>query len=654
MHKFEDFMGASNYEAFRLLVEAIRSDKLVCYVGAGLSLYSKRWGEPFERMVDKLIGYGLEKNPDPDMIGLKENLNKLYLLRYSLDRIKADGNRKKLEEANARLKTSYKEVNAEDEAKYEELSLYPLIGDKIADIMEDSRLKFKGSEGRKAFNPFFAEVVRGIQKNKENLQREDPYLFPSIYFLPYLGDSIRFITTNCDDSFEDVGKVLRHIDKSKNSNWAKKCGLKDLSEWMEDSDTNRVFYIHGHYLDPSSLVMNQHDYDETYPEGSAARNLFISAATNYTLLFLGASLNNDKTVEIINQNSSALGRNAEEHFIPVISASNKNHCKLINKKPINIGNDYSDISVVLHQLIRESRTDDDSFSWKQDLRLENREIDPDLEQKIRKFLNEDTAFKSEEFHEEQRDDILSFLYHHYLYENTEKRGPEWTLCKIFDSQFQFMKPKKDGGPLHNYPLGNTIYMLGGSEKFSNGNPKMVNEYIDGISDEIEQWIENQYPNACRDERFSELEGVNSGQLKVRVIKFPSPEFGKLLQSKEQEYDDTADELRKVQEQHDQLIEEERKDNSEDEIARKKVEMIQLTEKQEMILVQIEHLIGEYLNLFPINPNSLWILVHSLITQIITSFKKKGKNATEHQNINEDKVAYVLKLEPDTNPGGNES
>lgn len=279
MHKFEDFMGISNYEAFKLLVEAIRNDRLVCYVGAGLSLYSKRWGEPFEIVINNLIGYAKDSRPNSGTSGLKNKLNELYLLKYSLDRIKANNNDEKLKEAYKNLQESYSNVTESEKAEYEKWNLYPDIGDKIADIMEKSNLRMYKSEGMAVFNPLFSKVIESIQKNKEKDRNNKeinlsgrPYSFTSTYFLPYLGKKIKFITTNCDDSLEIIGTKLNEYDENQNSNWAKESNLKTLKEWKEKTDTNQIFYIHGHISESDSLVMTQRDYDKTYPEGSVVKN----------------------------------------------------------------------------------------------------------------------------------------------------------------------------------------------------------------------------------------------------------------------------------------------------------------------------------------------------------------------------------------------
>ncbi|MBQ2446320.1 MAG: hypothetical protein II272_07745, partial [Oscillospiraceae bacterium] len=58
MQKFECIMNQSelNYKRYRKLISAYqrKASDLVCFVGAGLSLYSKAWGEPFTRIVEDL------------------------------------------------------------------------------------------------------------------------------------------------------------------------------------------------------------------------------------------------------------------------------------------------------------------------------------------------------------------------------------------------------------------------------------------------------------------------------------------------------------------------------------------------------------------------------------------------------------------------
>ena len=99
-----------------------------------------------------------------------------------------------------------------------------------------------------------------------------------------------------------------------------KCDIKQLSEWLKESDTHRIFYIHGYISDPNSLVMTQRSYRETYTEGYVASILQIDAAAHYTLLFLGSSLENDKTVDVINQQIDSAGIHSEARCIPVFSS----------------------------------------------------------------------------------------------------------------------------------------------------------------------------------------------------------------------------------------------------------------------------------------------------------------------------------------------
>lgn len=643
MHKFEDFMGKSNYEAFKLLVNAIRQDALVCYVGAGLSLYSKRWGEPFEIMVDELIGYAEDPMSTYDIEILKKHLHELYLLRYSLDRIKANGNSVELRRATARLKKSFSDVDDKEIAKYKKIRLYPEIGDKIEDIINASSLKIVKSEGVNTFNDWFCHAINKIKEekctgnNKEIHLSGNPYSFSSIYFLPYLGEKIKFITTNCDDSLEDIGINLNVYDKYQNSNWAKQCNLKKINNWTKKCDTNQIFYIHGHISEHDSLVMNQRDYDKTYPEGSVIKILHIDVITNYTLLFLGASLNNDKTVEIINQNSGALGQDADEHFIPIFTKKREeNECKLINKKLISFDGNHHDISIILHQLIRETSTRNENiYSWKQDLNLEDQDIDPKLAAKVSRLLEGDENFKKRKFDTSQYDDILTFLCNHALLDAGEKGGPKWTLCQIYDSSFQFYEKDKNG-PLHNYPLGNTIYMLGGSKKDSSGKP-LDNEHLEKISKEIKYWIDKEYPNFDDDERFSELEGKKSGPLKVRIITFASPPLELSAYKKENLKSEKEDVQKKIDMVKDSLFKKSRHLMITSNFEMEQISQLRKTQNEldiqrlELSRISIEEDINDI--------NQLVDLLFELIQE--QQHKMKESPDIERQNINED-IAEMTK------------
>ncbi len=528
MHKFEDFMGASGYEHFRMLVDALREEKLACYVGAGLSLYSKRWGEPFEKIVDDLIEHARDSYPSSDVTKLRDNLQKLYLLRYSLDQIREFGNENGLREAETKLCGDYADVPEEELKEAKKFTTYPELGNKLGELIDKCQLNICGTPGCDTINDWFCRVFKKIEKakgeedNKETHLSGRPYSFPAIYFLPYLGKTVRYITTNCDESFETVGKKLNPFDEKIKSNWAREVRRGELANWVEESDVNRVFYIHGCIADPTSLVMTQKAYKKAYSNGRIEQLLRINGEVGVTLLFLGAGMNGDKTVDALNNKKGVLNQETKNLRIPVFpSEAAKNNCRLKEISPIVLCNDYNDISILLHQLIRETHKDNDIYSWKQDLNKREKEIDAGLKRAIDELLEGDDSFKEGEFEDGQRDDILRYLYRHFLCENGKNQSPDWTLCRIYDRSFQFKKEVK--GPLHSYPLGNTIYMLGGSQSDSSHKRRMNENDAENIVGELRRWLNNVYPAFPDDEKFSAVsKSEQPPEPKIRIIKCLSP------------------------------------------------------------------------------------------------------------------------------------
>ena len=530
MHRFEEIMTRSNYEAFRILVDAAKNKTLVCYVGAGLSLYSKRWGEPFEIIVEKLIADAEE--PRSRQQKLRKKLQKLHLIQYALEINKTNSIEEKKSAKEALLKR-YPKISEKTIRDFENKT-YPLIGDEIEDIIIACQLHIIGGTPPTGPTDRFCDWMRWafetIRKNKENnpentevnlpqkVNQYSPYMFASSYYLPYFQDGMRFITTNCDTSFADIGRKLNKFDSKIDDNWATSYYKNMLNTWKEDSLSKRVFYIHGSVVSPETLVMSQREYTKAYDESAIAEILQIDAAYRKTILFLGSSLKEDRTVDVINKLMIAAGESGGERFIPVFSSVSKmNACLLARRKPMLVY-DFGDISIILHQLIREADFERNGlYSWNQDLNVGKRIIDKSLEKKIEDLLDGNDAYKEEDFHEYQREDIISYLYNNHLSNNGKNGIPDWTLCQIYDSAFSL----KLNGPLHNYPLGNTIYIIGGTEKHPNGYPKMDRERCKEITDEIKYWIKNRYPRYKRAEKFSYINKKQTVNPKIRIIRFES-------------------------------------------------------------------------------------------------------------------------------------
>lgn len=511
MHKFEDIMDIENYDAFLLLVQAARESRLVCYIGAGMSLYFKRWGEPFEIIVENLINFTQSRRQEL----LHEKLPELYQIRYGLQILGANSDVEK-GKAYADLVQSYKSIG-KPAPEENALSLvtgktYPQLGDMIEKIIKDCELRIVNEQSKQdTFNDWFCYVISNSFTEKD--QPCKPFSFPPIYYLPYLRKCLRFITTNCDPSLHDVGVTLHSFDTNMRPNWAVEMYSKNLQKWLEFDGAQRIFYIHGNIMEPESLIMTQEAYDNAYSTITPVNFLSADAAARDSILFLGASMSEDSTVVTINKQISAAYVH-DAHCIPVFySQSSMDKCGLTRCKPIYLLKDYDDISVILHQLIRESSNYDNSCSWEQDLGIRKTSAnDEALEKVFSESLTSDSTFEVMDFSEDMRDSILAVLYNRYLHKNGGGGVPTWTLCQINDRNFKFYDSK---GPMHNYPLGNTIYMLGGKKRGVDGNPRIYNDEANIIIEELKRWMNDSGNRPS----FKNIDNNGDSELKVRVILF---------------------------------------------------------------------------------------------------------------------------------------
>ena len=252
------------------------------------------------------------------------------------------------------------------------------------------------------------------------------------------------------------------------------------------------------------------------------------------------------------------------------------------------------------------------------------------------LLEDDADFREKEFEERQRREILLFLYNRFLYDNGKNNSPEWTLCQIYDKRFQF----DHKGPLHNYPLDNTIYMLGGSDTDLNGEPKMDNEHAGTIVKNMENWMQEVYPNYEKAERFCEVGNAEPTQLKVRIIRFPSPlSNSEKLAAKEAEL--AAKEA--------ELAAKEAELATENAEATQLIDIIwgkiaELTTKKDIIETEIETITDRILENLPYQPEDARAIVRLIIERIFKRLKAIGQNDIGMQDANE--AILTRKLEID--------
>lgn len=183
------------------------------------------------------------------------------------------------------------------------------------------------------FSSFNDACAKAFQAEGDPPTMRTPYAIPAIYYLPYLSNLL--ITTNVDSSFELV------CDKIKDLYWSRQAICPDDTSRLNNWDTphRAILYLHGHINKPSTLVMTRHEYDAMYPRILSAydtihgaREILSSVVSEKSILFLGASLQDDRTVEIINYESGLdrtrrIRQNEDLRFFPLTQLKSNGELK---------------------------------------------------------------------------------------------------------------------------------------------------------------------------------------------------------------------------------------------------------------------------------------------------------------------------------------
>lgn len=127
-------------------------------------------------------------------------------------------------------------------------------------------------------------------------------------------------------------------------------------------------------------------------------------------------------------------------------------------------------------------------SWKESiLSAEADSIPDELSKRITDFLNSDSLFdvdiiESVETFNIEPHNIVHYLCGHHSIAQHDK-GLGWSICVIQNRSFTLSGSHNNDdtfSPLHNYPIGDTVYVLMGSAFLSLHDEKR-------ISEEIKQW-----------------------------------------------------------------------------------------------------------------------------------------------------------------------
>lgn len=512
MKRIEELLSKAhapdNLRSFNLVKTEIERGRLVCFFGAGLSLVEeyRKWGYPFNWVAAKLQSH---------ISDAKEALKANHGAESS--------KYKRLTDAENIL-TSLNLKSADDTGS----SFYLKAGDKLQIIIKDTeeifrKLGYGETEILTSFEQACHKSFRDVDIRRIDTPEYSPYEIPAIYFLPFLG--AKLLTTNVDESFEKVC-----IDLGEYDNWKKfiVTHKMNVNEWEEYDHS--IFYIHGHIQNIKSLIMTQNSYDDMYchqGQVRGARQLLRAVAETKSILFIGASLQDDATVTILNDdkltNADDDFLTDERHFVTIVQRDNPNKEFGIKDDPQITPCDkilfnfkmYDEISSILLQLIRETKSEWSNCSWakpditpgrisNQAIEVLNTSLDSNLTYQLISISKDD---------ETNPPGLINFLYnHHSIYKHDNGLG--WSICCISGRDFTLDGNSKHCAvhALHNFPLGDSIYIIYGIDN-DFAESTLYAQHGDNIVKMIENWQKN-FPK-IRDENCDK-----EFCPRVRVILFP--------------------------------------------------------------------------------------------------------------------------------------
>ena len=534
MKRFEELMNIpQNLEHYECLKNDVCREKLAVLFGAGLSLGEKstRWGYPFEWTYHKLNNWF-----DSLKNHIKDTVERNGLSFDDILENPTTDEEREIRQDISSIQNLLKEVEYHNNS-----GEYLEAGDALAKILEglgkpcnNWGMQFK-LDGKPipiiTFNDFFVAAFKEDNFEKADKIYSSPYTIPAIFYLPYISRNL--ITTNVDSSFE---KVRARI---KNSNWHPTIIMPydNVSDW--DPNSNSIFYIHGHISRPDSLVMSKAQYDYMYPERINAyddprgvRALLGNTIKNYSLLFLGAKLQTDRTVKVINwessRNNTLKHRNCENlrlyHMEQTDSYGRLVAPDRLNfSEPIKYNDDqHREITLLLLQLIRETASNWAHCSWmKPESKSDFHDIPDSLKKEIVDSFERLDIYESitvDRSEDGSADNLIHYLYDHHSIQKHDK-GLGWSICCVNENEFSLGAPEGETFPLHNYPVGDTVYVFFSRQKEHGEWSLYKEEVYKRIEPSIRAWRKNcfpSYPNA------PDVEEFNGFSPRIRVIFFSLP------------------------------------------------------------------------------------------------------------------------------------
>ena len=550
MRKIEELLFLpQNRERYEAAKSDLLAQKLVVFFGAGLSLggeMARKWGGPFEEVCNQLIKSKCEFEnfianrersfpfPGLDYAQQVQTIEKgktqLGQISHMLSETKELLSKKRFLEAGDQLSEILKII--------QETCNKWAITERIEDIVD------------KNFNDLIADIMNDLDYSEVDEIYDSPYKISALFFLPYIGNAL--ITTNIDMSFEKVNERLE-VKQS----WHKILARNDVkieTDW--EQTTNRIFYIHGHVKKPDSLIMTKKEYDDMYPkfipangEVYGARELLGKIVQEKSILFLGASLNQDRTVEIINletQKASDDRRIKKLSYFPIVGANAAGMISappgIKNTRPIIYSeNEYQEIMLILLQLIRDTDERWEKCKWVEPSSKFNLEDIPDeVKNDLIQFLSPDDCKIYDEI--DIPDGVCAFKLVHYLYQHhsvyKHDSGLGWNICCVTENEFTLGKCEKDErfSPLHNYPIGDTICVLYSEPQNKYGESTLYKDEAKRIKKELEQWRSDFFPFYAGKSGENCFNGFSP---RIRLIIFP------LCDSPRKQYENIKNIIREI-------------------------------------------------------------------------------------------------------------
>ena len=534
-NKFEDIVGwgNDNYDRYCLLRDIASSNKkseqkeLIIYFGAGSSLYSTAWADPFQKVCTDLTEK-INRSIQINGIHKKKKLQNLKSIKsqpgQTQEKIGKAEEEKKAEYAVGKKLAEWHEalIGIAEELKKDNVNYLP-IGDELDKIIKEfSETSYGKAIAFDLYKSFDDACCRMMGNDGDKVKNYDftkyvtDHLFYVFYIAKYL--KVGLITTNIDKCFTDVCKKVEP-----DSQPPYILCSKDVNE-EGFPNSFLIVHLHGCIHRPNSLVMTKKDYDDVYPNMgnidklTNTQKLLLSVAKECHVVFLGTRLSSDTPIVLLNNydNTFNTRRNKQLKYIPFLKNASGDFVTDCTT-PI-ILEQFPDYSVVLHMLLRDT-AEPRLFNcqWNQKVKeLYDRDTIADLPETqkkvINKFLKSKKLYDSQEFNQDYQP-ILKYLCQTFLVSG--EKGHDWNICCISDDRFSLDNKNDEGtiSPLNNMPLGNTIYIIG-DPRYSEqeGSESLSHSGIKKIQNAIADWRKKVYD--------VDLQKPMGDDLKVRVIIFP--------------------------------------------------------------------------------------------------------------------------------------